>query len=252
MTALPNEALLLVASDGAGSAPYAEEGSKLACSIIESEVSGFFQAGNRVEDVGQDHIDSWVTTVVAHLHDIAQERGVAARDFACTLLAAIISPTASAFFQVGDGAIVVLEGNVYRAVTWPDNGEYANVTTFVTEDHALHTMQVRLAHPPVAAVVAFTDGLQSLALQYDTREPHAPFFDPLLAHLRQEPPGPANALFSGRLEAYLTSETIASRTDDDLSLLLATNGHSPRAQEDARVDDTSRVEDTPTDTPINP
>jgi hypothetical protein len=57
-------------------------------------------------------------------------------DYACTLLGVIIGDDASAFFQIGDGAIVVGENGNRSPVFWPQHHEYVNSTNFVTDKTA--------------------------------------------------------------------------------------------------------------------
>ena len=64
----------------------------------------------------------------------------------------------------------------------------------------------------------FTDGLQTLALDY-TRAAHSPFFAPMFAALSSETE-PGGLL--GPLSAFLESPAVNERTDDDKTLILAT------------------------------
>jgi hypothetical protein len=80
---------------------------------------------------------------------------------------------------------------------------------------------MQLAAPRVDEIALFSDGLQMLALQFDTRRAHAPFFQPMFARLRTEAPGESTTL-TGLLTEYLGSPVINKRTDDDKTLVLAT------------------------------
>ena len=70
-------------------------------------------------------------------------------------------------------------------------------------------------------VALFSDGLQRLALHYQTRTAHAGFFKPMLATLRAAPADALESL-STQLAAYLSSPAVNERTDDDKTLVLAT------------------------------
>jgi hypothetical protein len=63
--------------------------------------------------------------------------------------------------------------------------------------------------------------LQRLALHYEGRTAHAPFFRPMFAPVRAADPGRAETL-STQLAAFLGSQPVNARTDDDKTLVLAT------------------------------
>jgi hypothetical protein len=223
------DSLLLVACDGAGSAKYSQEGSRIACDTVLQEAVTFLRKGGSPDGLNQDILDSWVEAVVSQLHRHASAKDTSVRDLACTLVMALVGNHSSTYLQIGDGAIVTFQEGSYSPVTWPEGGEYANTTFFVTDDRALDHIQLQLAQPPVDEIAVFSDGLQRLALQFDTRTAHGPFFEPMFARLRKEPPG-ESPVISELLIEYLGSSLINERTDDDKSLLLASRrregGHS--------------------------
>jgi len=217
---LGDDSLLLVASDGAGSAKYSDEASRIACATVQEELQRFLDDGGSLDRLTIEQVDRWIEAVVSRLHLQATVRDVRVRELACTLLVAIVSPRASHFVQIGDGAIVVNRGDGFIPATWPANGEYANTTFFITDDRALEHLRLQLNEPPVIDVAVFTDGLQMLALSFADRRAHTPFFSSFFAHLGAEPPGESLRL-QQRLIEYLGSPAINSRTDDDKSLILA-------------------------------
>jgi hypothetical protein len=73
------------------------------------------------------------------VNSLATEADLKAQDFACTLLAAVIGQNQSVFFQLGDGAMVQSlagEKDLYHCICWPQQGEYANSTNFLTDADA--------------------------------------------------------------------------------------------------------------------
>jgi hypothetical protein len=213
--------LFAVVSDGAGSAKHSDVGSYLLCHTLIKEVAAFLEAGGAVATLSTADVDLWLGEVFATMHRAATSRDCPVRELACTLVAAFLGPDASAYLQVGDGGIVIDRGEGYEPATWPASGEYANTTFFVTDDRALENATILLAQPPVDEIALFTDGLQMLALQFDQRRAHAPFFRPMFGRLRSEPEGESLAL-NELLGEYLASPTVNARTDDDKSLILAT------------------------------
>jgi hypothetical protein len=154
------------------------------------------------------------------LEQVALTAGSPLREYACTLLLAVITPDVAGYGQIGDGGIVIDSGNGLELVFWPEVGEYANMTCFITDEDALERVRVLVRHAVPDEVALFTDGIQRLALDFKSGAVHAPFFEPMLAVLRQRSPADCAAL-EMQLEAFLDSAKVNSRTDDDKTLVLA-------------------------------
>lgn len=106
----------------------------------------------------------------------------------------------------------------YRIAFWPQMGEYANQTYFLTDSCFESHLRAELIEGKVARLALLTDGLQRLALHEATRSVHAPFFNPLFARLA----GATNpAELALPLRRWLASKPINERTDDDKTLVLA-------------------------------
>lgn len=219
-----NEVLIAVASDGAGSAANSHAGAKLACETFALDVKSHFAAGGELNQLTNEFIADWIDKFQSLISGFAAEAELKAQDFACTLLAAIVGQGQAAYFQIGDGAIVQSlagEKDQYSCVCWPQQGEYANSTNFLTDVAAKEKVFCELQNGAVEEVALFTDGIQSLVLDYRTRSAHSPFFTPLFTWLRPRDVGYSQEL-SESLFRYLNSEKINARTDDDKTLILAT------------------------------
>ena len=84
---------------------------------------------------------------------------------------------------------------------------------------ALDRASYRHERGPIDAVAAMSDGLVGLALARPAGTPHAPFFEPLLTfNARVAEPEVARE----QLAAFLASERVCARTDDDKTLVLVT------------------------------
>ncbi|MCK5684068.1 protein phosphatase 2C domain-containing protein [bacterium] len=212
------EYLICLVADGAGSAANSAEGSELACVTTMTKIEQTLKAS---VPLSNNAVVDWIKTVQSTIHDVAALNNLTERDYACTLLGAVIGSDISIFFQVGDGAIIVSNNNVQGVVFWPDQGAYANMTYFVTGVDALQHLNVSIIDNRIDEISLLSDGLQRLALHFNKKIPHAPFFDPMLAVLRQQQAGKKKHLNS-QLASFLDSPQVNERTDDDKTLVLAT------------------------------
>lgn len=220
------EVLVAVASDGAGSAKRSDEGSALACSLFLQEMEALLgpDGSGDVREITQEFVKNWLTSFQREVALRAEHEKLSPRDFACTLLAAVIGGDCAVFSQIGDGAIIVPspeEPDEYCYVFWPQQGEYANQTYFATEANAQENLQYDLVSRRVDEVAVLTDGIQGLALHYQTQSAHNPFFRPVFAWLRPAPEDYSEK-FTASLAAYLNSPKVNESTDDDKTLVLAT------------------------------
>jgi len=216
--------LVAAVSDGAGSAERAGEGARLACAAVMGQAEAWARRHRRrraVSSFSQRDAVAWTQTAREKIEEAAGLAHRESRDYSCTLLVALVDGASAAFFQIGDGAIVYrAAGGDYAPALWPQSGEYANCTFFVTDETAADRVQAAWAEG-VHEVALLTDGLQALALRFDRREAHAPFFEPMFARLRSDV-GPAVERLDHELRAFLDSRAVNQRTDDDKTLVLAT------------------------------
>jgi hypothetical protein len=211
--------LILACSDGAGSAEFSEIGSKLACQTLVDRVAAEVQAGDKLAAVEADRALDWVALVHEALGVEAEVRSVEVRQFACTLLFALLGERGAAFGQIGDGAIVQFREDEYRSVFWPQSGEYINTTNFITNPNYRSAFEFAWCDAPVDEVALFSDGLQMVGLDFQKHQAHGPFFAPLFHSLRKQADA---AELVEPMRAFLQSPQLAERTDDDKTLILAT------------------------------
>lgn len=212
-----DELLVLVCADGAGSAHAAAVGARVACMAVTQKVATDC-AGRSLSLMGHDDVRGWFGEAHAEVEREAKMRNTGARELACTLLVAVLGKQRAMFGQIGDGAIVIRRHDSYVHVFWPQSGEYANTTHFITQaDYGQH-IQTHILDARVDEVAMFTDGLQMLALDFARRKPHAPFFEPMFSALRATPD--TNDLIVP-MRQFLDSEGVNARTNDDKTLILA-------------------------------
>lgn len=217
-----DKTLLVVVSDGAGSAKSGRAGAETTCGYFAAEIRAFFKNGAAMQNLNRDSGLNLLEKLRNELTKQAADEGQTLPDYACTLLAAIVGETAAAFFQIGDGAIVYsIDNENYKLAALPQQGEYANTTNFVTEATAKDVLTFNRIEKQVAEIAVFTDGLQRIALDYKTNTAHAPFFRSMFAPLRASEIAPN---LNEKLTDFLASPRINERTDDDKTLILASRG----------------------------
>jgi len=214
------ERLIVVISDGAGSATNAEVGSKLVSRSLHEIVKNATSSIRDLDTLSEETVRSWFLEARDLVRKAARDSDGLIRDFAATALLAIASETSAVIAQVGDGAIVLRAdaSAEFQIAVWPDTGEYANETYFITDEFVAE--HIRIAwFDRIDDLVAFSDGLQWLALDRKTQKPHSGFFQPLVDAVRKSDIEPGSLAPS--LVSFLMSEQVNSKTNDDKTLFIA-------------------------------
>lgn len=217
---LSDGTLVAAMADGAGSASAGELGAEIAVDTLVTQI-------HRLFDEGRSDLQPLLREAAAQAREAvsseALKQGMAPRSFASTLLALVVTPEGGGALQIGDGLIVVSDGgDGWSWVFWPQRGEYANTTYFLTDDDALERIQVETFPGAITDVALMTDGLEPLALHYASKTVHDPFFSGMFRPLLQSDGEAEISQLSASLQQFLSSERVGSRTDDDVSLILAT------------------------------
>jgi hypothetical protein len=217
--------IVAAVSDGAGSAEFAEEGAEIAVNTIVAALSeSVIEATTDFAELVRCAAIAAREAVLAH----ATERNVPARQFASTLLAVISTEHGSGAVQIGDGVIIVSQvANEWGWVFWPQRGEYANTTRFLTEEDALAKLEVEVFPQPLADLLLISDGLEPLAIHYATKSVHFPFCEYLFQPILKASSIGEDTKLSAALASFLTSSAVTNRVDDDVSIVLATSRQSP-------------------------
>lgn len=207
------EHLLIAICDGAGSAELAHEGARF---VVEHWLDAAAVELHIEQAIAKDALITLAESCHDALLKLSRERGKKPRDFACTLLTAVLGPEESVFFQLGDGVWVQQNGEDLNAVTWPHQGEFAGETVFLTSADRQRHYQLQ-TRPTGNAVAGLTDGLERLAVNFANRAPLPGFFRPMWSALQQS----NDPALASQLARFLDSEAVNNRTDDDKTLVLA-------------------------------
>ena len=211
--------LVAFVSDGAGSASHGGEGASLICRTLAELSRVYFRENDQLPSDAV--LFDWVDAARDRIWAAAKRRGLMPRDFAGTLVGAISTGASSVVAHVGDGCAAVLDANGKWSVpSWPEHGEYASTTHFVTDDVCAR-LRIERVEFEIVGLAVLSDGLERLALQFSDHTPFAAFFDGMAKPLLASKGVGRDRGLSGALRRYLESDAINSRTDDDKSIVLA-------------------------------
>lgn len=216
------EILIAVVADGAGSTTDGEVGAEIACQFFIEEVTDFLNSQDAsVSSLNLEFGKFWISYFQKKIAEVAKNETKTIRDFASTLVGAVISEKQAVFYQIGDGGAVFSnsgEANSYKFAIAPEESEYVNVTDFLTDETAFERLRFELIEERIEDLILFSDGIFAVAVDYQTNQPHEPFLMPMIAPLRN---GNGNSL-NEKLENFLASPKINEKTDDDKTIILAT------------------------------
>ena len=131
-------------ADGAGSRRLSGTGARRTVRIVvDLVVDNFSQI---FEQVSQGDVTTASRFV---LNSITRELGAerfarrgSLKDYACTLIFAAIEQNQLLLGHLGDGMAFSVENGVSEVSSWPDNGEFANETYFVTAKNAVEHLRL--------------------------------------------------------------------------------------------------------------
>lgn len=214
---LGNGCIFAVVSDGAGSAKFGGFGAWLTCRFLSVRLRTWVQENRELPS--DEGLADWVNELRDRISAIATRRGSAPRQFAATLAAIFITPDEAVTLHIGDSAIVGRKGGKWDVLCWPENGEYASSTYFVTDDPGprLNITRHQREHD---AFALFSDGVGDLALSHLEQAAHPRFFDPMLRPVDSALGEGRLGELSAKLATYLASPSVCERTDDDKTLIL--------------------------------
>src|SRR5215831_8933549 len=139
--------IAIAVSDGAGSATRGEDGAAITCAALIEQVELFLAQNLSLASMTKEDAEEWLDTVRKAIADHASDTEHEVRDYACTMLFALVGVEAAVFLQIGDGVIVVNDQDApWSWVFWPERGEFANTTYFVTDAPAADRLRFEQRH----------------------------------------------------------------------------------------------------------
>ena len=207
---------VLAVADGAGSAKYSREGSRIACETVEQYCKEkLAEQGEEFEAVvkmyAENQTQENLKPVVGKIHEILFKAATEAhraivkkvdecsepavlKDFSTTLLLAVCRKFSFgwfvASFGVGDGAIAIYDKNAdsIKLLNEPDGGEYAGQTRFLTMESIFRDRtRIKMSIvPDFTALMLMTDGISDPFFETDANLAKKEKWDELWENLVNE------------------------------------------------------------------
>ncbi len=212
---------IIAVADGAGSAQYSREGSKIACETVMKhcremllEPKNFednilcyqeFRNESKDEEAGRKFVGDDIYSILvnaafkAHreINKEAKQTGNQPKDYATTLLVSICKKFDEewfvATFWVGDGAICIYNADNHKSILMgtPDEGEFAGQTRFLTMPEIFKdakSLYERLRFyfvPDFTALFLMTDGVSDPKFETDANLQKVECWDALWKDLKE-------------------------------------------------------------------
>ena len=225
------EILLAAVADGAGSTTHGQIGAEVACEFFAEQVEQFLSSGNAsVGSLNEDFGKFFIEYFQNKIAETAKKEKLEIREYATTLIAAIVGKDSAVFYQVGDGAAVFStdgQPDSYLFGIEPEDTEYVNMTEFLTDETAAESLRFVCIEKPLEDVILFSDGIYAVAVNYQDNKPHEPFLMPMIAPLRN---GNSAEGLNEKLEKFLASPKLNEKTDDDKTIILASRAMAKTAE----------------------
>lgn len=217
---LPERALAIAVADGAGSASHAAQGADAA---VQAALDAVEQAAMAPLPASAQAWHEFLPKILTAAQLGVQSRVEApfnVHDYATTLIVAIITTEWVAVVHVGDGASIIQESDgEIRVLTWPHNGVYINETVFIISPQAHKEAQMVVCpRGTINGLALLTDGIEPISLNMTHKVASTAFFQPLFAFVGQPATEEER---NAQLAAFLATDRVNERTDDDKTLVLA-------------------------------
>lgn len=221
VSVIGDECIFAIVSDGAGSAEFSAFGAWLVCRTLTVRFRDWFRENSELPK--DEVIAEWIEEIRYRIAVIADRRETTPRQFASTLAAVVSTPDETLTLHIGDSAVVGRRNEEWDVLCWPENGEYASTTFFVTDDPEPRLNIARYAREHDAFAL-FSDGVGDLALSHSEQTASPQFFTPMLRPVDNAQSVGRLPELSAKLRTYLAGPAICERTDDDKTLILISGG----------------------------
>lgn len=149
---------VIALADGAGSARLSHFGAETVVAAACRYVAENYETILGEADAGRVR-SGLLRFMLAALEEKSAELSCSLTDLSSTLLLAAVGAGSYFIAHIGDGVVGCLKNDELKVASAPENGEFANTTTFVTSRDALRTMRLfRGPADDIAGFVLMSDG----------------------------------------------------------------------------------------------
>lgn len=211
----------LALADGAGSRVHSGAGAEESVKSVLGLFHRDFEALHQLATVDPQAVARQVLdTCLARLRRRSRRMKCDVDAFACTLLFVAHKSGRYIAGHLGDGVIAMDDGaGKIIALSHPDNGEYANTTTFVTEHDAVHRLRIYVGECGASAFAVMSDGTAESLYLRAGGQPAEPALKQLFHWTRTFPRSKTEGILTLNLE-----QAFSKKTTDDCSIGLMAIG----------------------------
>ena len=212
--------LFSAVADGAGSAKFSDKSSSYICRLFIRKVEKWLNE-NDISTLNKEVVLSWFLHFQNVLNRVVRIYHIdSIKEFATTLLFALLSEKGNIFVQIGDGVIAKGDINDLNCVFEPQHGEYINTTYFATEKNISERFMFEFNSDKIKRLVMHTDGIEIISFNFALKKPHINFFNPIFAMLDEFNKSGLDKNTSEFIYGFLDCERVKQKTDDDKTMVI--------------------------------
>lgn len=212
--------LFSAVADGAGSAKFSDKSSSYICRLFIRKAEKWLNE-NDISTLNKEVVLSWFLHFQNVLNRVVRIYHIdSIKEFATTLLFALLSEKGNIFVQIGDGLIAKGDINDLNCVFEPQHGEYINTTYFATEKNISERFMFEFNSDKIKRLVMHTDGIEIISFNFALKKPHINFFNPIFAMLDEFNKSGLDKNTSEFIYGFLDCERVKQKTDDDKTMVI--------------------------------
>ena len=212
--------LFSAVADGAGSAKFSDKSSSYICRLFIRKAEKWLNE-NDISTLNKEVVLSWFLHFQNVLNRVVRIYHIdSIKEFATTLLFALLSEKGNIFVQIGDGVIAKGDINDLNCVFEPQHGEYINTTYFATEKNISERFMFEFNSDKIKRLVMHTDGIEIISFNFALKKPHINFFNPIFAMLDEFNKSGLDKNTSEFIYGFLDCERVKQKTDDDKTMVI--------------------------------